>query len=86
MNRAIISELVRLYREIELGMKLPAYDGRKSLYTAGYLPFDAKEFVVKLVEEDGRIGIARSVAIMLFSLSSCFLFLYVCLQLFCKGA
>ncbi|CAD5188298.1 unnamed protein product [Musa acuminata subsp. malaccensis] len=59
MNRAIISELVRLYREIELGMKLPAYDGRKSLYTAGYLPFNSKEFVVKLVEEDGRIGIAR---------------------------
>ncbi|URE19527.1 hypothetical protein MUK42_11702, partial [Musa troglodytarum] len=59
MNRAIMSELVRLYREIELGMKLPAYDGRKSLYTAGYLPFNSREFVVKLVEEDGRIGIAR---------------------------
>ncbi|RWW29289.1 hypothetical protein GW17_00006190 [Ensete ventricosum] len=75
MNRAIMSELVRLYREIELGMKLPAYDGRKGLYTAGYLPFNSKEFVVKLVERDGSIGIARSVAIVLISLSSCFLFL-----------
>ncbi|RZR86372.1 hypothetical protein BHM03_00013569 [Ensete ventricosum] len=76
MNRAIMSELVRMYREIELGMKLPAYDGRQGLYTAGYLPFNSKEFVVKLVERDGSIGIARSVAIVLISLSSCFLFLY----------
>ncbi|XP_020259992.1 protein argonaute PNH1-like, partial [Asparagus officinalis] len=52
VNRAIIGELVRVYRESELGMRLPAYDGRKSLYTAGSLPFSSKEFVVKLTEED----------------------------------
>lgn len=56
-----MAELVRLYRETELGMRLPAYDGRKSLYTAGRLPFNAKEFVVKLVEEDEGLGITRSV-------------------------
>jgi eukaryotic translation initiation factor 2C len=33
---------------------MPAYDGMKSLYTAGPLPFSSKEFVVKLVENDGR--------------------------------
>ncbi|GJN38745.1 hypothetical protein PR202_gb27814 [Eleusine coracana subsp. coracana] len=48
VNRAIIAELVRLYRASDLGMRLPAYDGRKILYTAGTLPFDAREFVVRL--------------------------------------
>lgn len=52
LNRVIISQLVRMYRESHLGNRLPAYDGRKSLYTAGPLPFESKEFVVKLVEEN----------------------------------
>ena len=57
VNRAIMAELVRVYRESELGMRLPAYDGRKSLYTAGELPFAWKEFTIKLVdEEDGNNG------------------------------
>ncbi|TYH55761.1 hypothetical protein ES332_D09G257700v1 [Gossypium tomentosum] len=60
VNRAIIAELVRLYKESDLGTRLPAYDGRKSLYTAGELPFSWKEFVVKLVdEEDGINGPKR---------------------------
>ncbi|WOL14109.1 protein argonaute PNH1-like isoform X2 [Canna indica] len=59
MNRAIIAEMVRLYRETELGMRLPAYDGRKSLYTAGSLPFTSKEFIIKLVEDDDGTGFTR---------------------------
>ncbi|KAG1330043.1 protein argonaute PNH1 [Cocos nucifera] len=59
MNRAIVAELVRLYGETELGMRLPAYDGRKSLYTAGILPFNSKEFTVKITEEDDGIGVTR---------------------------
>ncbi|XP_062168998.1 protein argonaute 10-like [Alnus glutinosa] len=60
VNRAIMAELVRLYRESDLGTRLPAYDGRKSLYTAGELPFVWKEFKVKLVdEEDGINGPKR---------------------------
>uniref|UniRef100_A0A2N9F5D0 Piwi domain-containing protein n=1 Tax=Fagus sylvatica TaxID=28930 RepID=A0A2N9F5D0_FAGSY len=60
VNRAIIAELVRLYKESELGTRLPAYDGRKSLYTAGELPFAWKEFKIKLVdEEDGISGPKR---------------------------
>lgn len=51
VNRAIIAELVRLYKESDLGMRLPAYDGRKSLYTAGELPFAWKEFAIKLIDE-----------------------------------
>ncbi|XP_074558226.1 protein argonaute PNH1-like [Curcuma longa] len=58
-NRAIIAEMVRLYRETELGMRLPAYDGRKSLYTAGSLPFHSKEFAVNLVEDDEGTGLSR---------------------------
>ncbi|XP_044962181.1 protein argonaute PNH1 [Hordeum vulgare subsp. vulgare] len=57
VNRAIIAELVRLYRESDLGMRLPAYDGRKSLYTAGALPFDAREFVVRLTDDDSGTGV-----------------------------
>lgn len=57
VNRSIIAELVRLYKESDLGMRLPAYDGRKSLYTAGQLPFTWREFNIKLVdEEDGVNG------------------------------
>ncbi|WRX21058.1 PAZ domain - like 5 [Theobroma cacao] len=60
VNRAIMAELVRLYKESDLGMRLPAYDGRKSLYTAGELPFAWKEFIIKLVdEEDGINGPKR---------------------------
>ncbi|RRT81818.1 hypothetical protein BHE74_00016293 [Ensete ventricosum] len=59
MNRAIIAELVRLYRETELGTRLPAYDGRKSLYTAGSLPFNSKEFIIRLVEDDDGLGVTR---------------------------
>uniref|UniRef100_A0A453NQK8 PAZ domain-containing protein n=1 Tax=Aegilops tauschii subsp. strangulata TaxID=200361 RepID=A0A453NQK8_AEGTS len=38
-------------------MRLPAYDGRSNLYTAGRLPFDAREFVIRLaVDDDGVSG------------------------------
>lgn len=46
-----INELVTLYRESHLGKCSPAYDGRKSLYTAGSFPFSSKDFVVKLVDK-----------------------------------
>ncbi|POO02072.1 Exonuclease/helicase-like [Trema orientale] len=60
VNRAIMAELVRLYKESDLGMRLPAYDGSKSLYTAGELPFAWKEFNIKLIdEEDGVNGPKR---------------------------
>ncbi|XP_022974445.1 protein argonaute 10-like [Cucurbita maxima] len=60
VNRGIMAELVRLYRESDLGKRLPAYDGRKSLYTAGELPFVWREFNIKLVdEEDGVSGPKR---------------------------
>ena len=56
VNRAIMAELVRLYKESDLGMRLPAYDGRKSLYTAGELPFAWKEFTIKLIDEEHGIN------------------------------
>ncbi|KAL0388535.1 UNVERIFIED_CONTAM: protein argonaute 10 [Sesamum radiatum] len=49
VNRAIMAELVKMYKESDLGMRLPAYDGRKSLYTAGELPFAWKEFTLSLL-------------------------------------
>lgn len=57
VNRAVMEQLVRLYRESRLGMRLPVYDGRKSLYTAGALPFVSNEFRITLIdEEDGSGG------------------------------
>ncbi|KAM7280556.1 hypothetical protein ACFE04_007690 [Oxalis oulophora] len=53
VNRAIIDQLVELYRQSHLGALLPAYDGRKSLYTAGPLPFLSRDFEIRLVDEEG---------------------------------
>lgn len=64
VNRAVIRELLAAYRS-DMGNRLPVYDGRKSMYTAGPLPFQHKEFSVKLVDEaDGAVmsssGLATS--------------------------
>ncbi|XP_050220335.1 protein argonaute 1 [Mercurialis annua] len=56
VNRAVMEQLVKLYRESHLGKRLPAYDGRKSLYTAGPLPFLSKEFKITLIDEDDGSG------------------------------
>ncbi|KAJ1431555.1 Ribonuclease H-like superfamily [Sesbania bispinosa] len=56
VNRSIIAELVRLYKESDLGMRLPAYDGRRNLYTAGALPFSWREFKIKLLEEEDGVN------------------------------
>ncbi|PSR84669.1 Protein argonaute 1B like [Actinidia chinensis var. chinensis] len=56
INRAVMAQLVKLYRESHLGKRLPAYDGRKSLYTAGPLPFILKEFKITLIDEDDGSG------------------------------
>ncbi|XP_043807969.1 protein argonaute 1B isoform X2 [Manihot esculenta] len=56
VNRAVMEQLVKLYKESHLGKRLPAYDGRKSLYTAGPLPFISKEFKITLIDEDDGSG------------------------------
>ncbi|XP_042392893.1 protein argonaute 1B-like [Zingiber officinale] len=53
VNRAVMEQLVRIYRQSYLGGRLPAYDGRKSLYTAGPLPFTLRDFQIILDEDDG---------------------------------
>ncbi|KAB2614891.1 protein argonaute 5-like [Pyrus ussuriensis x Pyrus communis] len=52
-NKDVIKQLVKLYRESHLGKRIPAYDGMKSIYIAGPLPFASEEFVVKLAEGQG---------------------------------
>jgi eukaryotic translation initiation factor 2C len=64
-----MEQLVRLYRDSHLGKRLPAYDGRKSLYTAGPLPFISKDFRITLVDEDDGSGGQRC--------ASCYLVLFV---------
>lgn len=56
-----MKQLIDVYKESHLGCRCPAYDGRKSLYTAGPLPFESKEFVIKLTEEDRSDGSSRPV-------------------------
>ncbi|ESQ30702.1 hypothetical protein EUTSA_v10011196mg [Eutrema salsugineum] len=56
VNRAVMKQLVDLYRVSHLGKRLPAYDGRKSLYTAGPLPFVSKEFRITLLDEEEGPG------------------------------
>ncbi|KAL6894479.1 hypothetical protein ACP4OV_008577 [Aristida adscensionis] len=50
-NRWILNELVKLHKQ-HLNGRLPAYDGKKGLFTAGPLPFTAKEFVLRLTNPD----------------------------------
>ncbi|CAL9112553.1 unnamed protein product [Musa textilis] len=59
VNRAVMEQLVKHHRESCLGGRLPAYDGRKSLYTAGPLPFTSREFQITLVDEDDGSGMER---------------------------
>ncbi|KAI3851896.1 hypothetical protein MKW98_019895, partial [Papaver atlanticum] len=56
VNRAVISQLVGLYRASHLGNLQPVYDGRKSLYTAGPLPFQGMEFVVDFADKEQAKG------------------------------
>jgi eukaryotic translation initiation factor 2C len=51
-NRVLLSELVRVHGATSLAHKMPAYDGSRSLYTAGELPFKSMDFVVKLGRQE----------------------------------
>ncbi|WVZ60115.1 LOW QUALITY PROTEIN: hypothetical protein U9M48_010176 [Paspalum notatum var. saurae] len=58
-NRWVINELVSFHRQ-HLDGRRPVYDGRKSLFTAGRLPFTSKEFVLRLTNpERASQGYAR---------------------------
>ncbi|XP_043699782.1 protein argonaute 5 [Telopea speciosissima] len=59
VNRAIMKQLVSLYGESHLAKFKPVYDGKKSLFTAGPLPFESKDFAIKLVDKDDRTGSTR---------------------------
>uniref|UniRef100_A0ACD5W5V3 Uncharacterized protein n=1 Tax=Avena sativa TaxID=4498 RepID=A0ACD5W5V3_AVESA len=59
VGRAVMEELVKLHKVSYLGGRLPAYDGSKSMYTAGALPFTSKEFHITLLDEDDGSGLDR---------------------------
>nr|XP_043619532.1 protein argonaute PNH1-like isoform X2 [Erigeron canadensis] len=59
LNKAVMSELVKVHRNTDLAMKLPVYDGRRALYTAGSLPFISKQFAVTIVDDLDWIGITK---------------------------
>ncbi|XP_003561331.2 protein argonaute 14 [Brachypodium distachyon] len=55
INRVLMSELLNIHRASSLGGLLVAYDGSKSLYTAGELPFKVMDFSIKLGKERREI-------------------------------
>ncbi|XP_052199612.1 protein argonaute PNH1-like isoform X2 [Diospyros lotus] len=59
LNKAVMAQLVKLHRDTDLGQRLPVYDGKGALYTAGQLPFTSKEFTITLAEQDERKGISK---------------------------
>ncbi|XP_071690397.1 protein argonaute MEL1-like [Rutidosis leptorrhynchoides] len=52
--REIMKFLIQSYSASHLGSMLLAFDGKKSAFAAGPLPFDSKEFAVKYTEPNGR--------------------------------
>ncbi|GKB68130.1 protein argonaute 1 [Tanacetum coccineum] len=64
VNRAVMAQLVKLYKESHLAKRLLAYDGRKSLYTAGPLPFVSKDFKSTLLDDDEKIGSGRFASLL----------------------
>ncbi|KAI3697650.1 hypothetical protein L6452_30745 [Arctium lappa] len=52
--REIMKFLIESYWASHLGNLLLAYDGKKSAFAAGAFPFESKEFVVKIAENNGR--------------------------------
>lgn len=65
VNRSVMHNLVKQYKESHLGGRLPVYDGRKSLYTAGALPFTSKQFDITLIDEDDGSGSASGYLLFL---------------------
>ncbi|KAK1586824.1 hypothetical protein Q3G72_006446 [Acer saccharum] len=53
-NGDVVSQLFHLFGKAHLGNRIPAYDGRKSLYTAGPLPFNSETFNFELKQDQIR--------------------------------
>lgn len=49
--------LSELYHASHLNNLFLGYDGKKSVFAAGPLPFESKEFVVNINENDGYISL-----------------------------
>ncbi|MFS7989508.1 putative post-transcriptional gene silencing PAZ-Argonaute family [Helianthus anomalus] len=52
--REIMKLLCESFKASHLGNLMLAYDGKKSAFAAGSLPFESKEFVVNITERNGR--------------------------------
>ncbi|KAL5721685.1 hypothetical protein ACHQM5_005298 [Ranunculus cassubicifolius] len=53
LNRSVMEQLAKSYKQSHLGNMLLAYDGESSFYTAKSLPFTSKEFQVSVPSEGG---------------------------------
>ncbi|XP_020973401.1 protein argonaute 5 isoform X2 [Arachis ipaensis] len=60
IRRILVNLLVTKYLKTNLGNRIPAFDGNKNLYTAGRLPFESQDFVIKLSDDDRKGSSAAS--------------------------
>jgi eukaryotic translation initiation factor 2C len=85
-----MAELVKLYRYSQLDGRLPAYDGRKSLYTAGPLPFPSRTFEITLQDEEESLGggqvVPRYILLLLYFYLMCVLIVSALISTFCFKA
>ena len=80
-SRDIMKFLSDSYGASHWGNLLLAYDGKKSAFAAGPLPFDSKEFVVKLSEQNGyNLFLTISCLIITFSKMFSFVILVLCFR------
>ncbi|KAG0342673.1 Eukaryotic translation initiation factor 2C [Podila horticola] len=51
VNRRLFDELIKAYRESDLGGANPVFDGRKNMFSSKELPFESRTFDASLCEE-----------------------------------
>ena len=49
VNRRLFDELIKAYRESDLGGANPVFDGRKNMFSSKELPFESRTFDVSLL-------------------------------------
>lgn len=78
VSRKVIEQLLLNFKQSRLGNRILAYDGRRSAYTAGPLPFTSAKFDVVLRDDARWLYISFQVlfllrmGVCLCLLSSCF--------------
>lgn len=77
VSRKVIGQLVLNYKQSHLGNRILAYDGRRSAYTAGPLPFTSAKFDVVLPDDARWLYISFQVLFLLRMVVCLFVFIII---------